>query len=79
MESVLLGAALLVTLVALVIVILRRPGMPGKAAAEIALARGEADEIRAQARRDAEELLEKADREAQQIAVAARAELDEEG
>ena len=32
MESVLLGAALLVTLVALVIVILWRPGMPGRAA-----------------------------------------------
>ncbi|MGP4027711.1 ribonuclease Y [Actinomadura sp. 3N407] len=79
MESVLLGAALLVTLVALVIVVLRRPGMPGKAAAEMARAQGEAEEIRAKAKRDAGEVLEKAGREAQRIASAARVEVEDEG
>ncbi|TDC45133.1 ribonuclease Y [Actinomadura sp. KC345] len=79
MESVLLGAALLVTLVALVIIVLRRPGMPGKAAAEMARAQSEADEIRSQARRDAGEVLESAERDAQRMASEARAEVEEEG
>ncbi len=79
MESVLLGAALLVALVALVIVVLWRPGTPGKAAAEIARAQGEADQIRAKAQREAEEVLERAERDAQRIASAARAEAEEEG
>ncbi|TDC87137.1 ribonuclease Y [Actinomadura sp. 7K507] len=79
MESVLLGAALLVTLVALVIVVLRRPGMPGKAAAEMARAQSEADEIRSKAKRDAGEVLENAERDAQRIASAARAEVEDEG
>ncbi|MFD0686561.1 ribonuclease Y [Actinomadura fibrosa] len=79
MESVLLGAALLVTLVALVIVILRRPGgLPGRGAAEVAQAHGEADEVRAKAKLDAQDVLEKAERQAQQIAATARAELEEE-
>ncbi|MEU8796896.1 ribonuclease Y [Spirillospora sp. NPDC048819] len=79
MESVLLGAALLVTLVALIIVVLWRPGMPGKAAAEMARAQSEADEIRSKAKRDAGEVLEKAEREAQRLAAAARAEVEDEG
>ena len=79
MESVLLGAALLVTLVALVIVVLRRPGMPGKAAAELARAQSEADEIRSKARREAGEVLETAERDAQRIASEARAEAEDEG
>ncbi|MFG2086693.1 MULTISPECIES: ribonuclease Y [unclassified Spirillospora] len=79
MESVLLGAALLVTLVALVIVVVWRPGTPGKAAAEISRARGEADEIRSKAKRDAGEVLETAEREAQRIAAAARVEVEDEG
>ncbi|NVI92414.1 ribonuclease Y [Actinomadura sp. BRA 177] len=79
MESVLLGAALLVTLVALVIVILWRPGMPGRAAAEIARAQSEADEIRSTAKRDAQDVLEQAERETQRAASAARAEVEEEG
>ncbi|MFC6881084.1 MULTISPECIES: ribonuclease Y [Actinomadura] len=63
MESVLLGAALLVTLVALVIVLLRRPGGLGRAAA---------------AEAEAQEILERAEKQAQEIANAARAELEEE-
>ncbi|TDD31276.1 ribonuclease Y [Actinomadura sp. KC06] len=79
MESVLLGAALLVALVALVIVVLWRPGMPGKAAAEMARARSESDEIKAQAEQNAKAVLEQAEREAQRIASEARAEVEEEG
>ncbi|NKZ05059.1 ribonuclease Y [Actinomadura latina] len=79
MESVLLGAALLVTLVALVIAILRRPGLPGRAAAEIARSQSEADEIRSKAKQDAQDVLEKAERETQRLAAAARAEVEEEG
>ncbi|QXJ25029.1 ribonuclease Y [Actinomadura graeca] len=79
MESVLLGAALLVTLVALVIVVLRRPGMPGRAAAEMARAHSEADEARARAERDAQAVLEKAEGQARRIAAETRAELEEEG
>ncbi|MGH3243674.1 MAG: ribonuclease Y [Spirillospora sp.] len=79
MESVLLGAALLVALVALVIVVLWRPGMPGKAAAEMARARSEGDEIRAKAEQNAKATLENAERDAQRIASDARAEAEEEG
>ncbi|WP_067461753.1 ribonuclease Y [Actinomadura macra] len=79
MESVLLGAALLVTLVALVIVVLRRPGMPGRAAAEMARAHSEADEVRTKAKLDAQSVLEKAEGQARRIAAETRAELEEEG
>ncbi|WP_030175810.1 ribonuclease Y [Spirillospora albida] len=79
MESVLLGAAVLVTLVALVLVLLRRPGTSGRAAAEMARAQSEADEIRSAAARDAQSALEKAERQAAEIVSAARAELEEEG
>ncbi|MDL4818103.1 ribonuclease Y [Actinomadura opuntiae] len=78
MESVLLGAALLVTLVALVIVMLWRPGVPGKAAAEMARAQGEADEIRARVKQEAREAREKAEAQAERIAETARAEAEEE-
>ncbi|GAA4229334.1 ribonuclease Y [Actinomadura meridiana] len=79
MESVLLGAALLVTLVALIIVVLWRPGMPGRAAAEMARARSEADEIKAKAEREAEAAVAKAGRQAQLIASVARSDAEEEG
>ncbi|TDE39452.1 ribonuclease Y [Actinomadura sp. 6K520] len=79
MESVLLGAALLVALAALVIIVLWRPGMPGKAAAELARAQSEADEIRAKAKRDAEDVLGDAERDAQRIASDARTKAEEEG
>ncbi|TDD83640.1 ribonuclease Y [Actinomadura rubrisoli] len=79
MESVLLGAALLVTLAALVIVVLRRPGLPGRAAAEMSRAQGEADEVRSKAKLDAQEVLEKAERQARQIASTTREELEKEG
>ncbi|MFB4303408.1 ribonuclease Y [Actinomadura sp. NTSP31] len=78
MESVLLGAALLVTLVALVIVMLWRPGVPGKAAAEMARAKSEADEIRSRVEREAREAREKAEAQAERIAASARAEAEEE-
>ncbi|MGI5322188.1 ribonuclease Y [Actinomadura nitritigenes] len=78
MESVLLGAALLVTLVALVIVILWRPGVPGKAAAEMARARSEADEIRGRAKQEAREARERAEAQAERIAASARADAEEE-
>ncbi|MFI0444652.1 ribonuclease Y [Actinomadura sp. 6N118] len=77
MESVLLGAALLVTLVALVILVLRRPS--GKAIEdELSQVRQEADEIRAAAKTDAEEILGKAETQAHQLVQTQRAELDEE-
>ncbi|MEU5878472.1 ribonuclease Y [Spirillospora sp. NPDC047279] len=77
MESVLLGAALLVTLVALVILVLRRPS--GKALEdELSQVRQEADEIRAAAKTDAEEILAKAETQAHQLVQTQRAELDEE-
>ncbi|TDB98979.1 ribonuclease Y [Actinomadura sp. 7K534] len=79
MESVLLGAALLVALVALVIIVLWRPGTAGKAAAELARAQSEADEIRSKAKRDAEEVLGNAERDAQRIASDASAKAEEEG
>nr|WP_026405534.1 ribonuclease Y [Actinomadura rifamycini] len=78
MESVLLGAALLVTLVALVIVILWRPGAPGKAAAELALARSEADEVRASAERQGRELLDRAEGEARRLESESRAAAERE-
>ncbi|KAB2388567.1 ribonuclease Y [Actinomadura montaniterrae] len=78
MESVLLGAALLVTLVALVIVILWRPGVPGKAAAEMARAQSEADGIRSRAKQEAREAREQAEAQADRIAASARADAEEE-
>ncbi|RFS85633.1 ribonuclease Y [Actinomadura spongiicola] len=78
MESVLLGAALLVTLVALVLV-LRRPGAPGRAAAEVARARSEADEFKAGVERDALAIVEKAEQEARRIVARARTDVEEEG
>jgi ribonuclease Y len=83
MESVLLGAALLVTLAALLVVLLRRP--PGyqtsakaPTAEELEALHGEADDIRAQARSDAQDILVKADTQAQSAAQSARAETEEE-
>jgi ribonucrease Y len=78
MESVLLGAALLVTLVALVIVILWRPGVPGKAAAEMARAQSEADGIRSRAKQEAREARRQAEAQAERIAASARADAEEE-
>ncbi|QFG25610.1 ribonuclease Y [Actinomadura sp. WMMB 499] len=78
MESVLLGAALLVTLVALVIVILWRPGASGKAAAEMARAQSEADEVRADADREARKLIEGAEGEARRLATEARTAAEQE-
>ncbi|OLT28982.1 ribonuclease Y [Actinomadura sp. CNU-125] len=73
MESVLLVAALLVTVVALVIVKPWRPGVSGKAAAEMARAQSEADEVRTSAKREVRELLERAEGEARRFESEARA------
>jgi ribonuclease Y len=79
MESVLLGAALLVTLVALVIVVLRRTGTPaGPDPEELGRAQRDADEIRSDARSDAQEILTKAEAQAQRIGSTARGEVEEE-
>ncbi|MQY02787.1 ribonuclease Y [Actinomadura macrotermitis] len=73
MMSVLLGAALLVTLVALVVLLVRRPGTTAREEAARA-----AEEILLQARADAEEMLRKADTRAQELLGAAREEAEEE-
>ncbi|MBA9006947.1 MULTISPECIES: ribonuclease Y [Thermomonospora] len=78
MVSVLLGAALLVTLVALVIVLRRPTGPPPPTEDELAAVRREAEQIRAQARTDAQELLHKAEAQAQHLAETARADLEGE-
>ncbi|MFI0354655.1 ribonuclease Y [Actinomadura sp. 9N407] len=75
-ESVLLGAALLVTLVALVIMLLRRPAGSGKD--ERGQAERDAAEITAGAEAAAQEILAKAETRARQLGSAARSELDEE-
>jgi ribonucrease Y len=80
MGSVLLGAALLVTLVALLVVLLRRPhglqpsAIKAPTEEELAALHGEADGVRAQAKADAQGILHKAQSDAQ----SARAEIDEE-
>ncbi|RAY12020.1 ribonuclease Y [Actinomadura craniellae] len=81
MESVLLGAALVVTLVALLIVVLRRPGGPPPEPAptedERDAVRREAGEIRARAESDAEEIVRRAEEQARTHADGARAEQEE--
>ena len=84
MESVLLGAALLVTLAALLVVLvilLRRSHGQEKKAEVEQHRRREAEEVRARATSDAQEILRKAESQAQTIAEtahAARAGLEEE-
>ncbi|MCW2888036.1 MAG: ribonucrease [Streptosporangiaceae bacterium] len=84
MESALLGAALLVTLIALLVVLLRRPHGPqdptGKTPTQEDLdaLHGEAGGIRAQARSQAQEILHEAEARAQSAAQSAKAELEQE-
>jgi ribonuclease Y len=84
MESALLGAALLVTLIALLVVVIRRPhGLPGSSAkplteAERGVLHGEADGIRAQATSEAQEILHEARARAQSAGRSAKAEIEEE-
>jgi ribonuclease Y len=78
MVSVLLGAALLVTLVALVLLLRRSAVPPAPTEDELGAVRREAEEIRAQARADAQEILHKAEIQAQNAADTVRAELDGE-
>ncbi|GAA2091023.1 ribonuclease Y [Actinomadura alba] len=80
MESVLLGAALLITLVALLIVLLRRPHSDkGPSEEELTAFQREADETRAKARADAEEILRNAETQAQEVASSTRTKLEDEG
>jgi len=78
MVSVLLGAALLVTLVALVIVLRRPTGPPAPTEDELAAVRREAEQIRAQARAQAQEVLHKAEGQAQRLLETTRADLENE-
>jgi ribonuclease Y len=80
MESVLLGVALLITLVALVIVLLRRPHADkGSSDQETNTVRREADELRAKAKADAQEIVQEAEVRAQEIAGSTRSKLEDEG
>jgi ribonuclease Y len=80
MESVLLGVALLITLVALVIVLLRRPHADkGPSDEETNTVRLEADELRAKAKADAQEIMQEAEAKAQEVASSTRSKLEDEG
>jgi ribonuclease Y len=80
MESVLLGAALLITLVALLLVLLRRPHVDkGPSEEELGALQREADEMRARASADAKEILHDAETQAQEVVSSTRARLEDEG
>jgi ribonuclease Y len=79
MESVLLGVALLITLIALLIVLLRRPHADrGPSEEELGTLQRESDEIRAQAKAAAQEILNDAETRAQEFAASTRAKLEDE-
>src|ERR687896_663998 len=62
--TVYMGAALLITLIALLVVVLRRPhGMPRRSAERLDAAQSDADEIMAQARAEAQEIRPDAERQ----------------
>jgi ribonuclease Y len=74
-----MGAALLITLVALLVVVLRRPhGIPRRSAEQFDAAQLDADEIRARAKSEAQEIRSDADRQVRDTARAARSEMEEE-
>jgi ribonuclease Y len=77
--TVYMGAALLITLVALLVVVLRRPhGVPRRSAERLDAAQRDADEIMAQARASAQEIRHDAERQARDTARTARSEIEEE-
>ena len=77
--TVYMGAALLITLVALLVVVLRRPhGIPRRSAEQLDAAQHDADEIRARAKSEAQEIRSDAERQARDTARAARSEIEEE-
>jgi ribonuclease Y len=78
--TVYMGAALLITLIALLVVVLRRPhgGMPRRSAERLGAAQRDADEIMAQARATAQEIRHDAERQARDTARTARFEIEEE-
>jgi ribonuclease Y len=77
--TVYMGAALLITLIALLVVVLRRPhGMPRRSAERLDAAQSDADEIMAQARAEAQEIRHDAERQARDTARTARSEIEEE-
>jgi ribonuclease Y len=80
MESVLLGVALLITLVALLLVLLRRPHADkGPSEEELSTLRSEAEDIRVKAQADAQEILHGAEAQAQEVASSTRSKLEAEG
>jgi ribonucrease Y len=77
--TVYMGAALLITLVALLVVVLRRPhGMPRRTTERVDAAQRDVDEIMTQARADAQEIRHDAERQARDTARTARFEIEEE-
>ncbi|HEY7489211.1 MAG TPA: ribonuclease Y [Streptosporangiaceae bacterium] len=77
--TVYMGAALLITLAALLVVVLRRPhGMPRRSSQEIDAAERDAEEIRSLAKSEAQEIRHDAERQAQDAARVARSEIEEE-
>jgi ribonucrease Y len=85
MESVLLGVALLITLVALLVVLLRRPQSdtrpaepPAPSGEELSSLQREVEEVRARAKAEAQDIVRTAEAQAQETAGAARSELEDE-
>jgi ribonucrease Y len=77
--TVYMGAALLITLVALLVVVLRRPhGIPWRSAEHVDAAQHDADEIRTRAKSEAQEIRSDAERQARDTARAVRSEMEEE-
>jgi ribonuclease Y len=77
--TVYMGAALLITLAALLVVVLRRPhGVPRRSAERLDAAQHDADEIRAQAKSEAQEIRHDAERQARDTARVTRSEMEEE-
>jgi ribonuclease Y len=77
--TVYMGAALLITLVALLVVVLRRPhGAPRRSAERLGAAQHDADEIMAQVKTEAQQIRHDAERQARDTAYAARSEMEEE-
>jgi ribonuclease Y len=79
--TVYMGAALLITLAALLVVVLRRPHgvpRPQRSAEQLDAAQQDADEIRALAKSEAQEIRHDAERQARDTTRAARSEIEEE-
>jgi ribonuclease Y len=77
--TVYMGAALLITLIALLVVVLRRPhGTPRRSSERLDAVQRDADEIMAQAKANAQEIRHDAERQARDTARTVRSEMEEE-